>query len=68
MSDIGLFLQQVQMKPSLGSRIVSVNDMDFIKSTAIEINEANKLVPIPYCMDFQKHLLVNAVRGVNNFV
>ena len=61
MSDIGLFLQQVQMKPSLGSRIVSVNDMDFIKSTAIEINEANKLVPIPYCMDFQKHLLVNAV-------
>lgn len=61
MSEIDLVLKQAKIKPALGSRIVSVDDMEFINSTVIDLKELNRLVPIPYCMDFKKYLLVNAV-------
>ena len=54
------------IKPGLGFSVVSPADIVFSDAKQIESGAANELAKVPYCLDFDQKLLINAT-GIDPF-
>jgi hypothetical protein len=54
------------IKPGLGFKLVSPDDIEFVDAKPIKYALANKLTQVPYCLDLEQKLLINAT-GIDPF-
>jgi hypothetical protein len=66
MQERDCLLKRGNIKPGLGFRLVSPEDIEFVDAKSIKFGLANEFAQVPYCLDLEQKLLINAT-GIDPF-
>jgi len=66
MQERDCLLKRGNIKPDLGFKLVSPDDIEFVDAKSINFGLTNELAQVPYCLDLEHTLLINAT-GIDPF-